>query len=267
MPQFCNNVIATDKVDGFTVLVTENALWNIPLHLGIFNANGEIVASCADGTNIYYVNSKNELYCQRTGDNVAFKILDIPEGEVVSGMMADGRYLYYISNKQVLKRIKIKRRYISNVLFASSQVLYQSPTKITAACLKKEAEGSCIYLGIQDDLVRIDADGKSMLVDDLHNKYITAFYLAPRAGDLYVSTLNDGVFYSEGDAYQPIKGTERHTFIRDISVTGGHKPLLMILTNHRLVCREYNDSISLKGYNKLLRVMILCSMPCRNMVW
>lgn len=263
VPQFCNNVIATDKVDGFTVLVTENALWNIPLHLGIFNANGEIVASCADGTNIYYVNSKNELYCQHTGDNVAFKILDIPEEEVVSGMMADGRYLYYISNKQVLKRIKIKRRYISNVLFASSQVLYQSPTKITAACLKKEAEGSCIYLGIQDDLVRIDADGKSMLVDYLHNKYITAFYLAPRAGDLYVSTLNDGVFYSEGDAYQPIKGTERHTFIRDISVTGGHKPLLMILTNHRLVCREYNDSISLKGYNKLLRVndSLLYALP------
>lgn len=129
--------------------------------------------------------------------------------------------------------------------------------------MKKEAEGSCIYLGIQDDLVRIDADGKSMLVDDLHNKYITAFYLAPRAGDLYVSTLNDGVFYSEGDAYQPIKGTERHTFIRDISVTGGHKPLLMILTNHRLVCREYNDSISLKGYNKLLRVndSLLYALP------
>ena len=42
--------------------------------------------------------------------------------------------------------------------------------------------------------------------------------------------------------------------IRDISVTGGHEPLLMMLTNHHLICREYNDSVSLKGYNKLLKV-------------
>ena len=96
VPQFCNNVVAIDKVNGFTVLITENALWNIPLHLGIFNANGEIVASCTEGDNMYYVNSKNELYCLRTGDSVAFKISDIPADEAVSGMMADGRYLYYI---------------------------------------------------------------------------------------------------------------------------------------------------------------------------
>lgn len=254
VPQFCNNVVATDKVNSFTLLVTDNALWNIPLHLGIFNSNGEIVASCSDGNKIYYVNTSNELFCQRVGGRTACKVFDIPEDEVVSGMMADNRYLYYISNKQVLKRMKIKRTYISNVLFTSSQVLYQSPTKITASCLKRESDGSCIYLGIQDDLVRINADGKAVLVDALHNEYITSFYQAPRSNDLYISTLNDGVFYGEGDSYQLLKGTERHTFIRDISVTGGHKPLLMILTNHWLTCREYNDSVSLKGYNKLLRV-------------
>lgn len=268
VPQFCNNVVATDKVNGFTVLITENALWNIPLHLGIFNANGEIVASCTEGDNMYYVNSKNELYCLRTGDSVAFKISDVPADEAVSGMMADGRYLYYISNKQVLKRMTVKRKYISNALFASSQVLYQSPTKITAFCLKKEEGRSCIYLGIQDDLVRIGADGKAVLVDALHNKYITSFYLSPHSDDLYISTLNDGVYYGKGNAYQLIKETEQNTFIRDISVTGGHKPLLMILTNHHLVCREYNDSVSLKGYNKLLKVndSLLYALPESGLV-
>ena len=254
VPQFCTNVVATDKVNGYTVLITENALWNIPLHLGIFNAKGEIVASCSDGDDIYYVNTDNELYHQRTGNPEAFKIAEIPDDEVVSGMMADDIFLYYISNKQILKRIKVRQRYISNVLFASSQVLYQSPTKITASYLKKEAEGTCIYLGIQDDLVRIDANGKASLVDDLHNKYITSFYLSPNSGNLYLSTLNHGVYYGNEDSFQAIKETENKTFIRDISVTGGHEPLLMILTNHHLICREYNDSVPLKGYNKLLKV-------------
>lgn len=130
--------MATDKVNGYTVLITENALWDIPLHLGIFNAKGEIVASCSDGDDIYYVNADNELYHQHTGSPEAFKIAEIPDDEVVSGMMADDKFLYYISNKQVLKRIKVRQRYIGNVLFASSQVLYQSPTKITASYLKKK---------------------------------------------------------------------------------------------------------------------------------
>lgn len=102
--------------------------------------------------------------------------------------------------------------------------------------------------------MRIDADGKASLVDDLHNKYITSFYLSPNSDNLYLSTLNHGVYYGNKDSFQSIKGTENKTFIRDISVTGGHEPLLMMLTNHHLICREYNDSVSLKGYNKLLKV-------------
>lgn len=96
------------------------------------------MASCSDGDDIYYVNADNELYHQHTGSPEAFKIAEIPDDEVVSGMMADDKFLYYISNKQVLKRIKVRQRYIGNVLFASSQVLYQSPTKITASYLKKK---------------------------------------------------------------------------------------------------------------------------------
>lgn len=96
IPQFCNNVLATDRLNGFTLLLTENALWNIPLHLGIFNANGEIVASCVNENTVYYVNSNNELYRQNIGETVAFKILEIPDNEAVYGLMADDRYVYYI---------------------------------------------------------------------------------------------------------------------------------------------------------------------------
>lgn len=254
IPQFCNNVLATDRLNGFTLLLTENALWNIPLHLGIFNANGEIVASCVNENTVYYVNSNNELYRQNIGETVASKILEIPDNEAVSGLMADDRYVYYINNKQVLKRIKVNRKYLGNMLFSSVQVLYQSPTKITAYCLKKEHQKSRVYLGIQDDLVCIDGNGNSFLVDALHNKYITSFYLSSHTDKLYISTLNDGVFYGTGDKFQVIKGTEDKTFIRDISVTEGHNALLMVLTNHYLFCQEKKDSIPLKSFNKLLKV-------------
>ena len=70
----------------------------------------------------------------------------------------------------------------------------------------------------------------------------------------YILPYIHGVYYGNKDSFQSIKGTENKTFIRDISVTGGHEPLLMMLTNHHLICREYNDSVSLKGYNKLLKV-------------
>lgn len=253
-PQFCNNVVATDRLNGFTLLLTENALWNIPLHLGIFNANGEIVASCVNENTVYYVNSNNELYKQHIGETIASKIWEMPDNESVYGLMADNRYVYYITNKQVLKRIKVNRKYLGNMLFSSAQILYQSPTKITAFCLKKESQGSRVYLGIQDDLVCIDENGNSALVDALHNKYITSFYLSPHTDKLYISTLNDGVFYGSGDKFQVIKGTEDKTFIRDISVTEGHNALLMVLTNHYLFCQEKKDSIPLKSFHKLLKV-------------
>lgn len=254
IPQFCNNVVVTDRLNGFTLLITENALWNIPLHLGIFNANGEIIASCVNENTVFYVNSNNELYRQKIDEAVAFKISEIPDNESVMGLMADDRYVYYINNKQVLKRIKVNRKYIGNMLFSSAQVLYQSPTKITAFCLKKDPQGSRVYLGIQDDLVCIDGSGNSTLVDALHNKYITSFHLSPHTDKLYISTLNDGVFYGSENQFQVIKGTEDKTFIRDISVIEGHNALLMLLTNHYLFCHERKDSIPLKSYNKLLRV-------------
>ena len=71
--------MATDRLNGFTILLTENALWNIPLHLGIFNANGEIVASCVNENTVYYVNSNNELYKQHIGETIASKIWEMPD--------------------------------------------------------------------------------------------------------------------------------------------------------------------------------------------
>lgn len=254
IPLFCNNVMATDKINGYTLLITENALWNIPLHSGILYVSGEIVASCTNGNDIYYVNSNNELFHQRIGSSDAVKVLDFLENEVVSDIMADEEYLYYISNKQILKRIKVGDRYLANSLFASSRVMYESPTKITASYLKRSSEGNSIYLGIQDNLVKINPTGKASLIESLDNKYITSFYAEENSANLYISTLNDGVYYGKDSLFHVIDGTENRTFIRDISAIEAYNPLLLILTNHHLISKEYNDSIPVKGYKKILKV-------------
>ena len=254
IPSHCNNIIATDKGLSATLLITKSALWNLPLHLDVFYTNGEIIASCRSSKAYYFLNSRNELYRQSLHESVAEKDLDFPYDEVIGGMMIDEPYLYYISNKQVLKRIKLKKGYISNSLFTSPEVVYQSPTKITAYCLKKTANGNSIYLGIQDDLVHINSNGKAHLVSDLDNNYITAFYSPDDSENIYIATLNNGVYYGHDEKFNLISGTENNAFIRDISVVNGHTPLLMLLTNHHFICKEHNDSIPLKGYDRILQI-------------
>lgn len=254
VPQFCTNVIAANPTNGNTLLITENALWSIPIHLGTFNKYGEIVASCSNGNDFYYVTSTNNLYYQSKGSAHAFKIFEFSEHEVVSRLMADEEYLYYICNDHILKRIKLNKRYVRNMLCAFPETVYQSPTKITAFCLSNGMNGSIVYLGIQDDLIRIDANGNAELVDALHNKYITSFYQPLNTDNIYISTLNDGVFYGNGKSFQVIENTKNNKFIRNLSATDGYQRMLIILTNHQLVCKEFGDSIALKGYKKIFNV-------------
>ena len=253
IPSYCNNIVTTNKPRATTLLVTESALWNLPLHLGIFYTNAEIIASCHNNKEFYYLNSRNELYRQFKNEAKATKILTFPNDEVITGMMTDNTYLYYICNKHVLKRIKLKKGYLGNVLFSTSETVYQSPTKITAYHLKVTPEGSKIYLGIQDDLIYINASGKAQCISSLNNHYITAFYSSETSENLYFSTLNRGIYYGHDDQFQVIKGTENCSFIRDISVVEGHDPLLMLLTNHLFICREHQDSIAIKGCDRILK--------------
>lgn len=251
-PQDCSNIIATNRLGGTILLVLENALWNIPQHLSFFYTNGEIIASCTQGNEIYYINSKNELFHQYTSHSKAIRVMDLPDDEIISNIMTDGEYLYYISNKQFLKKVKIRKEYLGNSVAESSEILYQSPTKITASYLQQTQSGNRIYLGIQDNLVIIHNLKANNITYTLDNRYITAFYSAPGNDNLYISTLNNGIYYGHNQTFRLIQGTEDAAFIRDITVTEGHNPLLMILTNHHLIGKEYNDTVKVKGCHKIL---------------
>ena len=254
VPLYGGGIICTGRRDGFTLMVTENALWRIPHHIGVFNVSGEIVAACSDGTNAYYVNSANELFCQKDGASVADKIYDIPEGETLSSIMVAGGMLYGVSNGDKLVRMGVGGNYLRNSITSAAETLYEAPTKITAACMQAGSDGHRVYLGIQDELVAIDGDGIADTVSELSGKYITSFNVRGSDGPVYMSTLNDGIFYGRESRFRQLPGTSGTSFIRDIALTGEHIPLLMMLTNHQLILHEQRDTIGVKGFNKLLYV-------------
>ena len=56
IPMYCNNVVVTDHHSGYVMLVTENALWKVPVHQSMFNENAPIVTACCDNMgNTYYM--------------------------------------------------------------------------------------------------------------------------------------------------------------------------------------------------------------------
>ncbi len=254
VPQFSSSILCTGRRDGFTLLVTENALWHIPQHIGVFNVNGEIVASCSDGDCMYFLNSANELFCMNNGDTTADKIYDLPEGETVSDIMAaDGR-LYCISNGNCLLGLDVHDSYLQNGLLSKAETVYQSSTKITSACICNTDDGHRVYLGIQDELIVIADDGRTDTVTALSGKYITSFHTSDVGDPVYLSTLNNGVFCGSEKEFSQMDNTSDVPFIRDIAVTGEHIPMLMMLTNHSLILSESQDTIDAKGFNKLLYV-------------
>lgn len=254
VPQFCGNVITTNGREGFTLMLTDNALWRIPHHTGVFNVTGEILASCTDGSDMYYVNSANEIYLQSANDSVATKIYDLPGGETVNTLMAAGGSLFYISNQRKLVRLNIQSTYMQNELIATAETVYDAPTKITASYAKETEEGYKIYVGIHDELICIDENGRANTVRCMSGKYITAFYSVPDSRTIYISTLNKGVFCGCDNDFRLINNTKDNHFIRDIAVTSEHIPLMMMLTNHNLVLHDTQDTTEVKGFNRLLYV-------------
>lgn len=254
VPQYCNNVISTEGRKGFTLMLTDNALWRIPHHTGIFNVTGEILAACTDGTNLYYVNSANEIYRQDCNDSVATKIYNLPGGETVGKLMTAGGNLFYISNQRKVVRLDIHNTFLQNEIMTTSKVIYDAPTKITASYAKETENGYTIYVGIHDELVCIDNDNRINTVRCMSGKYITAFYSAPGSNTIYISTLNKGVFCGCDNNFKLISNTQDNHFIRDIAVTSEHIPLMMMLTNHHLILNEFNDTTETKGFNRLLYV-------------
>ena len=74
IPSNSHKIVIPDDGTDFSVLLTENAVWHIPHHLGVLNGNASVIAACCDNGTYYYVNSRHELFRQQNREKEARKI-------------------------------------------------------------------------------------------------------------------------------------------------------------------------------------------------
>lgn len=98
IPINSSNVASMDKGRNAMLLVTDNALWRIPIHLYLFSSNIPIVAASLDNDCIWYVNAQNEIFVQKRGEQVAEKVYDFISEDPIIDMVVKDNVLYYVLN-------------------------------------------------------------------------------------------------------------------------------------------------------------------------
>ena len=253
IPDNPHQISIDDDGNGFSILLTKNAIWRIPHHLGFFNANPPIIAACASGGDLLYVNNQHELFRQKAGEQVATKIYDFEHDELPKEMYANGEDIYYYNANNQLFRLNLGNHYLINQLFKRPQLLAQTKTRITSmAFLPRQSK---ILLGVQDYLLSIDTqNGKTDTIKAMDNRYITAFHQVKNGEGIYIATLNHGVFFGKHGQIKQVAGTHDKVFISSLLTYDEQKPHLLLLTNHHLLIQGA-DSIRADGS---------CRMFCIN---
>lgn len=253
IPDNPHQIAIADDGNGFSILLTKNAIWRIPHHLGFFNANPPIIAACVSDKDLLYVNNQHELFRQKAGEQVATKIYDFENDELPKEMYANGEDIYYYNANNQLFRLNLGNHYLVNQLFKRPQLLAKPKTRITSMALLSHQ--SRILLGVQDYLLSIDTqNGKTDTIKAMNNRYITAFHQAQNSDDIYIATLNNGVFVEKGEQIKQVAGTQDKVFISSLLTYGQQNPQLLLLTNHHLQIQG-TDSIRADGS---------CRMFCIN---
>ena len=253
IPDNPHQISIADDGNGFSVLLTKNAVWRIPHHLGFFNANPPVLAACLSGKSLIYVNNQHELFCQKAGEQIAKKIYDFENDELPKEMYANGEDIYYYNANNQLFRLNLGNHYLINQLFKRPQLLAQTKTRITSmAFLPRQSK---ILLGVQDYLLSIDTqNGKTDTIKAMDNRYITAFHQVKNGEGIYIATLNHGVFFGKHGQIKQVAGTHDKVFISSLLTYDEQKPHLLLLTNHHLLIQG-SDSIQTDGS---------CRMFCIN---
>lgn len=252
VPPESTNLSCFNESQGFTYLVTENALWRIPVHLDMFNDHAPIVAACSNDKEVYYVSSKNEIYLQHEDGDEATKVFDLTNESPIVNVVSEGRNLYYTNVKNEVRTVHLTDYLLSNFVLAHSQLLYQSEAKITTFGLHQTEDSTYLYMGIQDGLVRMDTQG--CRVDTLHafdNKYVTSFFSIAKSPLWYLTTLNHGVFMSKNGAFKVVETTTNQCTMRHMALTEDFPPKMVTLTSQSIVMQGSEDTIRVKGVNRV----------------
>lgn len=253
IPLYSRNVLATDTIRSFSFLLTENALWRIPNHINLFRSNNPIQLTTNFDQTKYYLDDNNQLYKQINNVNRTKWIYSFPSNEEIKWMQyLDGAIHYFTSNNE-LKKLALFNNTLRNNILNSPKTIFKSTDKITACIIKKYGDNEFTYLGVQDGLLKIDQRGKIDTLTLFNDKYITSIFSHEYTDQLYLSTLNHGIFYlNVNNDVEQIKSTEHNTFINDVISTNDYNHTIIALTNNKLITLNPADSLMLKGYGKLI---------------
>lgn len=249
------NVILPDTLNNFTYLLTEDAVWRISNNIDAFKSSKHIKASCSNEKNIYYLSIQNELYVQDKRNNRAKWVYTFSENNLIQWMDVIDNDLYFYNVDNEFQKMTISDNWLKNILFNSPEVILKSEARMTSVNIKKMGEKIFSYLGIQDGLVTIDGNNKIDTIPEFRSEYITSMFGHEYTGRLYISTLNNGVFYiSQDKQIKQVPETEGMSFIQDIITTNNHNSNLITLTNQQITSQIPKDSIRVKGYKKIFYV-------------
>lgn len=255
VPMHCRNIILPDTVNNFTYLATENAVWRIPNNIDVFKGNKSIKVSCFDNGKTYFLTHENELYMQPVGDKHAKWIYTFSKDNIINWMQVIGNDLYVCNVDNVFQKITVTDNWLRNTVLSSVKEVYHSKARITSASIKKMNDETLAFLGTQDGLVSINKNGKADTIPELYGMYITSMFGHDYSGRIYISTLNNGVFYiNQNNTIKTLPETSNRYFIRDIIATNDHNSNLIMLTNQQIISQKPYDSIRVKGYQKLLYI-------------
>jgi len=255
IPTQCRNLIVPDTVNNFTYLVTEKAVWRIPNNIDVFKSNKSVMVSCFRNGKMYFLSQENELYVQSQGSNKAEWIYTFPKDNVINWMDVVDNELYVCNVDNVFQKITISDSWFRNILRRSPQEIYRSKARINSVTMKKMGDGVLAFLGTQEGLISIARSGRTDTIPEIYGMYITSMFGHDYSGRIYISTLNNGVYYiSQDNLLRKLPETENRYFIRDIIATNDHNANLIMLTSQQIISQNPYDSIRVKGYQKLLYV-------------
>lgn len=253
IPINSTHVVISDKKKSAMLLVTDNALWHVPMHLDLFSSNVPVVAACVDNNYIWYVNAKNEVFMQKKNENKAAKMYDfIDEAPIIDIAVKDDMLFYTTSRREVKRRILYKQLWRNYLNFQTADT-YLSKDKITAITLDVTNNNKALLVGIQDGLLSFKSPTfQPDTISYFNDKYISSFYQPNGSRMIYMSTLNNGMIVKQNATYEPMKNVDIVKGMRGVAMSDKYPPLMLVLAGNKLYLEGTKDSLDATGISKIL---------------
>ncbi len=255
IPMNGSHIVIPNYAKNAMMLVTNKALWRIPVHLDVFSSNIPIVAACVDNDNLWYVNAKNEIFVKPKNSKKAKKIYDFICENPIVDIVVKNNVLYYLTEQREIKRIKLSMQLCSNYISMQHPESYQSVDKVTAMISQDINNKSTLLIGIQDGLLRLwGTTLKADTVKELNEIYITSFYQPLGDKVLYMSTLNHGLMRAENNKFRIVQGISPVKGTKQIVMTHNLDYRMIVVAGNKMFVEGSKDTINITGISKIMLV-------------